>query len=168
MLGSHVDSILRNAECDILVTRIKTLTPDDVTSVPVPVAGHPHGEFTVETAAAVDRQNDATVTLLHVHESKSDEISRDDATALLDETAAAFDDVRSIDRELIESDDVAGTITDWTTTHDVTVLGVSRGGIIQRKLLGSISEAVGRHAAGSVILAKRYDPVPSPLRRLLP
>ncbi|NGM69148.1 universal stress protein [Natronolimnobius sp. AArcel1] len=165
MLGSHVDRVLRDAECDVLVKRIQTPT-ETVDGVLVPVAEGPHAEFAAETAAAIARQNDASITLLHVRDTADPERSETDARALLAETAADIEDVHSVDRKLVAAGDVAGTITDWTATHDVTVLGVSRGGLVQRKLLGSISRAVGRHAAGTVILAKRYDSVPSRLKRL--
>ncbi|WP_440769623.1 universal stress protein [Natronorubrum sp. DTA28] len=168
ILGSHVDRVLRDADCDVLVQRIKTPRPDDIDSILVPIAGGPHSGFAAETAASIARRHDASITLLHLRESDDPDRSREDAQALLAETAAEFDDDQSVERALVESETVAGTITDWTTRHDVTVLGVSRGGLIQRALLGTVSEAVGRHAAGTVILAKRYDPVPSRLRRLLP
>ncbi|WP_254808900.1 universal stress protein [Natronosalvus amylolyticus] len=168
ILGSHVDKILSDASCDVLVQRIKTPRPENVDSVLVPVAGGPHDAFAAETAASIARNNDASVTLLHVLESAEPELSRGEAAALLDERADSFEEVRSVDRAVIEDDDVGGTITDWTTEHEVTVLGVSRGGLLRRALLGTISESVGRHAAGTVILAKRHDPVPSRLRRLFP
>lgn len=167
VLGSYVDKVLRDAPCDVLVKRIKTPTPD-VESVLVPVAGGPHDDYAAETAAAIARANDADVTLLHVYRPADPELSRDQARALLAEREDAFEGVDSIDRELVEADAIAGTITDRTTTHDVTLLGVSRGGFVQRKLLGTISDSVGRYAAGTVVLAKRHDPVPSRLRRLLP
>ncbi|MXV60511.1 universal stress protein [Natronorubrum sp. JWXQ-INN-674] len=168
ILGSHLDKVLRNAECDVLVKRIKTPSPEEVESVLVPVAGGPHDGFAAEAAASIARRNDASVTLLHVFDPDDPDRPREDARALLAETADTFEGVQSIDSELVESTDVAGTITDWTTEHDVTVLGVSRGGLLQRAVLGTISEAVGRHAAGTVVLAKRHDPVSSRLRRLLP
>lgn len=168
ILGSHVDRVLRDADCDVLVQRIKTPRPDDVDSILVPVAGGPHSGFAAETAASIARQHDASVTLLHLLEADDPDRSREEAQALLADAAAEFDDEQPVERTLVESETVAGTITDWTSRHDVTVLGVSRGGLLQRALLGTISEAVGRHAAGTVILAKRYDPVPSRLRRLLP
>ncbi|MFP8953075.1 universal stress protein [Natrialbaceae archaeon A-arb3/5] len=165
VLGNHLDRVLRTAECDVLVERIKTPRPD-VSEILVPVVGGPHDEFATETAASIARSQNASVTLLHVHESDEPELTRAEGESLLGELSAQFEEDGAIERKLVESDDVAGTITDWTTDHDVTVLGVSRGGLVQRKLLGTVSEAVGRHAAGSVILAKRYDPVPSRLKRL--
>ncbi len=168
ILGSHVDKILSDAPCDVLIERIKTPRPETVDSVLVPVAGGPHDAFAAEAAASIARRNDASVTLLSVLEPSESELSREEATALLAKRAVSFEGVRSVDRDLVEGTDIAGTITDWTTEHDVTVLGVSRGGLLRRALLGTISEGVGRHAAGTVVLAKRHDPVPSRLRRLLP
>ncbi|RQG99599.1 universal stress protein [Natrarchaeobius oligotrophus] len=168
VLGSHVDRVLGDAQCDVLVQRIKTSRPENVDSVLVPVAGGPHDAFAAETAASIARHNDASVTLLHVLEPAEPELSRDEATALLAERADGFEGVQSVDQNVVEDDDVGGTITDQTTEHDVTVLGISRGGLLRRALLGTISEGVGRHAAGTVILTKRHDPVPSRLRRLLP
>ena len=166
ILGNHIDRVLRDAECDVLVKRIQRPRPDPVDAVLVPVAGGPHERLAIETAASIARRNDAAVTLLHVRESEAPERTRDEAKTLLAETAADFDDVQPVERELIENDNVEATITDWTSEHDVTVLGVSRGGLVQRALLGTTSEAVGRHAANTVVLAKRHDPVPSRLRRL--
>lgn len=165
VLGSHLDRVLRDADCDVLVQRIRTPRPD-VESVLVPVAGGPHDEFAAEAAASIARANDAAATLVHVLESEDSELPREEARAVLAERAGAFEDVGAVEREFVEADNVAGAITDRTAEHDVTVLGVSRGGLLERRLLGTISEGVGRHAAGTVVLAKRHEPVPSRLRRL--
>lgn len=166
VLGGYLDRVLRSATCDVLVERIKTPRPT-VENVLVPVAGGPHDELAAEAAASVATEQNADVTLLHVHQPEESDRTRAEAKSTLAETAKRFDDDRSVDRVLVEHASVAGTITDWTSEHDLTVLGVSRGGLLQRKLLGTVSKAVGRHAAGSVLLAKRYDPVPSRLARLV-
>lgn len=166
VLGGYLDKVLGMAECDVLVKRIKTPQPE-IDSVLVPVAGGPHDEFARETAASIARQNDATLRFLHVHAAEQPELSRSEAETLL---RAATDDARSVstvEADLVESDDITGTITDRTSEHDLTVLGVTRGGLLQQRLIGSVSEAVARHAAGSVILAKRYDPMQSRLRRFV-
>ena len=167
ILGGYVDDVLTNANCDVLVKRIKTPTPEPIESILLPVGGGPHSQLAAETAASIARRNDSSVTLLHVLETDAPEDSREKARGLLTEAATRFDDDRQVDRELVSGTDVAGTITDWTADHDVTVLGVSEGGLIERRLLGTVSEGVGRHAAGTVILTRRYDPVPSRLRRLI-
>lgn len=165
LLGSHLDTVLRSAPCDVLVKRIKTPTPE-IDSILVCVAGGPHDEYAAETAGSIARRHDASVTLLHVHDPNESELSRDEGVALLAKMETRLEGVDPVDRELLEAEGVAGTLTDWSADHDVTFLGTSRGGLLERRLLGTVSEAVGRHAAGTVVLAKRYDPVPSRLRRL--
>lgn len=165
ILGGYLDTVLRSAPCDVLVKRIKTPTPD-IDSILVCVAGGPHDEYAAETAGSIARRHDASVTLLHVHDPAEPEPGRDEGAALLARTERHLEGVDPVDRRLVEADDVAGTLTDWSADHDVTFLGTSRGGLLERQLLGTVSEAVGRHAAGTVVLAKRHEPVPSRLRRL--
>ncbi|AXR77429.1 universal stress protein [Natrarchaeobaculum sulfurireducens] len=165
LLGSHLDTVLRSAPCDLLVERIKTPTPK-IESVLVGVAGGPHDAYAAETAGAIARQHDASVTLLHVYDADDPDLSRAEANGLLARTAARVEPAPSVTRELVAAGDVAGTLTDWTADYDVTFLGTSRGGLLRRRVLGTVSEAVGRHAAGTVVLAKRHEPASSRLRRL--
>ncbi|GAB7021008.1 universal stress protein [Halostagnicola bangensis] len=167
VLGNHLDKVLKNAECDVLVKRIKTPTPPTIDSILVPVAGGPHDELAAETADSIARRNDASISLLHVLDPDDPELTLEEAEVFLAETADWMGNSRSVNTKIIENADVSGAITDSTTKHDITVLGASRGGLIQRALVGTVSEAVGRHAAGTVILTKRYDPVRTRIQRLL-
>lgn len=166
VLGSHLDTVLKKAPCDVVVKRIQTPGPETVDSVLVPVAGGPHDALATEVAGSIARQHDATVHLLHVMARRDPELPRREADRLLWTKLRHLDSI-DVERTVIEADDVAGSITDRTVDHDITVLGVSRGGFLERRLLGTISEAVGRHAAGTVILTKRHESVPSRLGRLL-
>ena len=166
VLGDHLDTVLKKAPCDVLVKRIQTPGPEVVDSVLVPVAGGPHDALAAETAASIAREHDATVHLLHVLTPENPERSRPEAERLLREKLPDLEGV-AVERTLVEAADVGGAITDRTVDHDLTLLGVSRGGFFERRLLGTISEGVGRHAAGPVILAKRHESVPSRLGRLL-
>lgn len=166
VLGSHIDRILREASCDVLVKRIRDPTPS-IESILVPVANGPHSAYAAETAGAIARETDASVRLLYVFDPTEPDVTRTDARQLLEDRTAAVGDVPSIERELVEREHVAGAITDRSADHDATILGATRGGLLQRVLLGSVSNSVGRHASGTVFFARRYDPVPSRLRRLL-
>ncbi|ADD07272.1 UspA domain protein (plasmid) [Natrialba magadii ATCC 43099] len=166
ILGSYIDTVLRKATCDVLVKRIQTPQPT-VDSILMPVAGGPHDGLALEMAAAIASKHDATVHLLHVRAETEPERSETAARELLRDAAREFESGTDLHRTVVVDDHVAGAITDRTVDHDITLLGVSRGGVIQRAVLGTISEAVGRHASGTVFLAKRYDPVPSRLQRLI-
>ena len=163
-LGSYLDTVLRNAPCDVLFQRIKTPRPTDVERILVPVAGGAHSQFAMEMAASVARCHDASVTLLHVLPEEPAEADREAAETLLEEGEAFFEGVE-VTRQLPESNHVPGQITDETAAHDVTVIGTSEESVIRRKLLGTVSEAVGRHAAGTVLIAQRHPSTPSRLRR---
>ncbi|ARS90970.1 universal stress protein [Natrarchaeobaculum aegyptiacum] len=166
VLGNHVDAVLQSAPCDVLVRRIKTETPT-IGSILVGVAGGPHGTYAADVAASIARERDASVTLAHVHDPGDGDLEYGEAEALLVRTAERFDGVDHVEREVVSRSSISSALTDLSADHDLTVLGVSEGGLIRRRLLGTVSNAVGRHAAGTVILAKRRDPVPSRLRRLL-
>lgn len=154
ILGSHLDRVLRKSPCDVLVQRIRT-PRSDVGSVLVPVASGPHNQLAVETAGSIARQHDAPVHLLHVLPSDPSTSEREEGERLLEEARSDLGDVSSVDVEIAENDHAAGEITDRTAEHDLTLVGASQKNVLRRKFLGTVSEAVGRHAAGTVVIAQR-------------
>lgn len=166
VLGNYLDVVLRNASCDVLVKRIRTLRPV-ADSVLVPVADGPHNELAAETAGRIARRHDASVHLLHVLPFDPSASKRERGRGLLREARSSLGEVSSVERELVENDHVAGIITDRTTEHDVTVVGTTQESLLRRKLVGTVSEAVGRHAANTVILTQRHLSKTSRLKRLV-
>lgn len=167
VLGSHLDVVLRSATCDVLVQRIQTPRPP-VETILVAIAGGPHDVFAADAAAAISRAQNASVTLLHVRSRTDADCTREAASVALAKAAESFADDVSTEQRIIRSDDVAAEITDRTASHDLTLLGTSRGGFFRRRFLGTVSEAVGRHAEGVVILAQRYEPPTSRFGYLRP
>lgn len=151
VLGSFLDRILGEAPCDVYVKRIKlpSRSPD---SVLVPVAGGPHDELAAELAGTIAAQHDATITLYHVDRNESG----DEPEALFDERRAAIPDDVTVETVLVRADHVASAITDETVNHDLTVLGATREPFLSRKLVGSVAQGVGRTAANSVVVTRRY------------
>ncbi len=166
VLGSYLDRVLKNAPCDVLVKRIRA-PGGPIDSVLVPVARGAHNELARESAASIARQNDASVLLLHVLPANSDDSDRERAWTLLREARSPFDGVAEIDEGVTESDHVAGAITDRTSEYDLTVLGATEEGLLHRKLLGTVSDGVGRHAENTVLIAHRPLSRTSRLARLV-
>lgn len=154
-LGGHIDTILRNAPTDVLVKRIKTPQPTDVEGVLVPVGEGPHTQLATHLGGAIARRHETTITLVTVvsPDATADETAA--AESLLADAANRLEDV-SIEQQIIEHEDVASALTDETATHDVSILGATERGLLRRRLLGSISGDVGRHAAGTVMIAQRH------------
>lgn len=122
----------------------------------VPVAGGPHCELAVELAGTIASEHDASVHLLHVTHPDTDDSTREDTSAVLQdyESLLTQRDI-SVESTTIQNEYVAGAITDETANHDLTILGATRDPFLKRKLVGSVAEGVGRAAASSVILTRK-------------
>ncbi len=154
VLGSHLDRVLRDASCDVVVKRIREPT-SDLDSLLVSVGEGPHTYLATDTAGSLARRHDAAVELLRVVSPDADDDERDRGRDLLDDAAEALGDVADVETSLVESDHVAGEVTDRSTRHDATFLGSTEKNVVERAFLGDVSDDVGRHAAGAVYIAQR-------------
>lgn len=96
----------------------------------------------------------------------ADEQTRTNAKEALEATASTLTDVSSKTR-LANGEDVAETIVDESSEYDLTVIGATRKGLLQKFLFGAVPEQVGQNAVGTVIMAKRNLGISSYLRRLV-
>ncbi|NIS36247.1 MAG: hypothetical protein GWN07_20145, partial [Actinobacteria bacterium] len=92
--------------------------------------------------------------------------TRQRAEALVDRAVAELEGFE-VTTELVESRDVTDGIVARTADHDLTIIGATREGPLQRLLFGAIPQAVGRRSQNTVIMAKRNLDVTSRVRRLL-
>ncbi|MDY6780903.1 MAG: amino acid permease, partial [Halobacteria archaeon] len=176
VLGSTVDAVVQEAECDVLVERIGET--EDVESVLVPVAGGPHAEFAVGVARSIAVPNDARVKLIRVVDEGTEEIKGNEPDEALDELVGSIfggeggegeqdgDGVGNenegekardveVETEVVSDDDVVDAIVRESENHEITVVGATREGLLQQFVFGAIPEEVGRKAEGVVIMAKK-------------
>ena len=154
VLGSFLDRVLGEAPCDVYVKRIKH-PRRALDSILVPVAGGIHDELATELAGVLASQHDSSVTLLHVEHPEADERSHDEKANFLAERRELLPDDIDVSEQLVESAHAAGTISDATTQHDLTIMGSTRDPFFGRKLVGSVAQGVGRTASSSVIITRR-------------
>ncbi|WP_306056418.1 universal stress protein [Natronococcus wangiae] len=162
VLGSHIDDVLADAPCDVLVKRIDR-DRLAVSSVLVPVAGGPNTEFAAETAGAIARAHGARIELVTVVPDR-EEATVAEARDLLNRTTPALGAVESVEQTVLEGA-VVETIVDRSAAHDVTVVGAAEGGHLRRALVGDVSEAIAREAEGAVLMTKRKQGVSDALWR---
>lgn len=153
ILGSFIDRVLAEADCDVFVKRIRQPVRE-IDSILVPVADGPHSDLAVEVAGTIGTGRDADVRVVHVVASNADDAAVETATALLEENAAALPGGLDVETDLLRGDHVPGTITDEASHHDLTILGATREPFLRRKLVGSVAEGVGRSAASAVVLVR--------------
>jgi APA family basic amino acid/polyamine antiporter len=162
VLGSIVDTVVTEADCDVLVERIDPETATTVESILLPTAGGPHAELAGEVARAITRSTGAHVELLRVVAPDDD---RDDAEETVEDALADFEDI-DVEATVVENGDVVDAITERSADHDLTIIGATREGLFQRIIFGAIPERVGEAAESTVILTKRNLDITSRLRRL--
>lgn len=162
VLGTTIDVVLRRAPCDVLVERIG-LTANGVERVLLPVAGGPHLPLAASVADAVAASNDATIDVLSVVAPTAGEDERETARGHLEEAVTLL--TAGAETELREAHAVDDAIVEAAKDCDLVVFGVTRRGVVRRRLVGSIPQTVGRRTDRTVILARRR-PDPSVIGRL--
>ena len=164
VLGSVVDEVVVEAPCDVFVERIGP-TSGRVASILLPTAGGVHLEAAATIAAAVAAANDAPIEAFHVLPPDASESRRAGGEAALDRAAELLEPFGvTVERTLVEADNVAGTIVDRSADHDLTVVGATGEGLLQQLVFGAVPERVGREAHGTVVMAKRSVGVTGRLR----
>ena len=91
---------------------------------------------------------------------------RTEAQETVDEAVGALEEVEGTGT-VVESEDIADGILERSADNDITIIGATREGLLQRFVLGSIPERIGERAESSVILTKRNLGITSRLKRLL-
>ncbi len=166
VLGSTVDVVVRQAECDVLVEGIDERTTGKVDSILFPTAGGPHAELAGEVSRAIASAENASVTVVHVVEPGADDARRRRANEALERAMAHLEGVNA-ETLLIEADDVVDAIVEESSDHELTIIGATREGLLQELVFGAIPEAVGAQAKNTVIMAKRNLGITSLIRRWL-
>ena len=166
VLGSIVDTVITEATSDVFVERIEGESIGDAESILLPTAGGPHAELAGEVARAVARTTGARIEALRIVSSDATDEERIEAQETVDEAVGALEEVEGTGT-VVESEDIADGILERSADNDITIIGATREGLLQRFVLGSIPERIGERAESSVILTKRNLGITSRLKRLL-
>ena len=153
-LGTTVDDVVHEADVDVFVERIGEGSGTSVESILVPTAGGPHSELAGEVAGAIARSEDAECTVVHVVDPNEDEDGRADAEKILEETGAVIG-TSSVDKKVLEGDDIAERVLQESENHDITVVGATRRSRLRQVVFGAVPETIGRQAKNITIMTKR-------------
>lgn len=165
VLGSIVDTVVTDATCDVLVERIDPTPPGTIDSILLPTAGGPHAALASEVARAIAHSTGARIEVLRIVAPDAD----DDERAFADETIEdALEGLHRVESEgtVIEADNIVDAIIDRAADHDLTVIGATREGLLQRLVFGTIPEQVAEGVESTVILTRRNLGITSRLKRL--
>lgn len=159
VLGSHLDHVLRNATCDILIERMDKTT--ELETILLPIAGGPNTELAATVAGSLARAHNADLHVITIHSPASTSREQIEVEQMLTRIISNFTQVSTITQEVIEHESVADAIIGQSNDADLMILGAAPSTLFRRSLVGSLPERIGRESTCSVIIAKRYQNIRS-------
>ena len=152
VLGSNIDQIVRQAECEVDLVKVATDAVGDAVAF---VGEGPNSRISARRAYEFAQgAGGRSLTLLNV-QSPSDEESEDDpetrGRALIDQVAGDAG-IEGYDTKVIVSDDVRGALLEAAEDYDTICIGSTRSSAATQALFGSIPEALGEQASGTVAI----------------
>lgn len=165
VLGSHLDQILKNATCDVVVERIGESRNFD--SILLPVAGGPNTKLAATVAGSLSRAHDAELHVVTIRSPTDTSREQKEAEKMQTRIIGNFDGISVIKQDIIEHPSVTDLLIDQSTNYDLMILGAASSTLFKRSLVGSLPEHVGRESQCPVIIAKRYQNVRSLTERTI-
>ncbi len=156
-----IDSVVRDAPCDIAVVKQRPMPA--IRRILVPVRGGPHAELALEFAAALARRHDARVTVLHIVPPGITPAVRAQAEHAL----ATFLKQHArghADGLLREAPNVRNAILREAEKVDLVVMGASampEGSAQESFLFGALPETIATRSRPPVMVVKTRDPISS-------
>ncbi|BAY92341.1 MULTISPECIES: chloride channel protein [unclassified Tolypothrix] len=163
IFGTVVDSIIRQATCDVMLVKLGNSQQSTVNSQQsfnrwlVPMAGGPNARMAIKLLPAlVTLGDDPLIRLTRVF--KPSELEPD--MTILEQSIRQLIHHRKLSSTVIacpvEADSVSQGVINLVKTegYDVVVLGASREGLLQQAIQGNIPEAIASGVESTVILVR--------------
>lgn len=159
VLGTTIDEAVRNAPCDIAVT--KGVSIQAAKRILVPIRGGPHAALAFKLAMGLADRVDGTVTALRIERppragqtaeevATSRERDRDEFEAVL-ATAPRPDRIRQL---VVQADSVVEAILTQAESHQVVVMGAAANAQDPARIFGPIAEEVARRINKGLVVVK--------------
>ncbi|WP_396613966.1 amino acid permease (plasmid) [Haloferax sp. S1W] len=157
VLGSNIDTVVENAECDVAV--VKTDGSPKPGRVLVPTAGGANSEL-ADLFAVAYAATGADVTLFHVVTDGDVDTAE---SFLADKQESLAESEIDVDTAVQEGKDIAKTILQYARGEgfESVIIGAAGEGILRRVLFGEVPETVGEEFDGEVVMVRKHRPVHS-------
>jgi nucleotide-binding universal stress UspA family protein len=165
IFGETADNVIRYAPCDLMMLKIEN---KELRTCLFPTAGGPNAQLAADLLNALARAFELEVTTGYVVPPDADEEQRHTARSWIDKTLAHLHVDIPVDRQLIESDSVAGGLAKASRNYDLVVIGAAKEPLFRKILVGEIPQKVARYSPATVLVVKRFvGPVKTLLKRIL-
>jgi nucleotide-binding universal stress UspA family protein len=165
IFGETADNVVRYAPCDLMMLKIEGT---EFSTCLFPTAGGPNAHLAADLLNALAKSFDMKVTTGYVVPPGADEEQRHTARSWIDKTLANMHVDVPVEKQLIESESVAGGLAKASRDFDLVVIGAAKEPLFRKILIGEIPQKVARYSPASVLVVKRYvGPFKTLFKRLL-
>jgi amino acid transporter/nucleotide-binding universal stress UspA family protein len=158
-----VKTLLEKAQTNILVLLDRNMGP--IRTILVPIGGGPHSRLALRVAIEIADQEDAQITALHTFSETTETEEIEDKMLYLREIVE--EELGFIPLGLTTRVAQAGSVIDGVLeetkrhAYDLLIMGASEEWGHGTRLFGSVDDWIIEHVENcSVLLARRYEPVP--------
>ena len=165
IFGETADNVIRYAPCDLMMLKIEG---KEFKTCLFPTAGGPNAQLAADLLNALTKAFGLKVTTGFVVSPDADEEQRRTARSWIDKTLAHMHVDVPVEKELIESDSIAGGLAKASRDFDLLVIGAAKEPVFRKILVGEIPQKVARYSPASVLVVKRYvGPFKTLFKRIL-
>jgi APA family basic amino acid/polyamine antiporter len=171
--GSVVKDVVKEATCDVVVLRDRGV--GGIKRVLVPVSGGPHARLALRLAWNIAKAEGGTLTALHILPETDKvimEVEMDVLHQLVEDVLGEIPKEVTLrlgcSKSVVEGMLAESSRAEGQDGYDLVVIGASEEWFLRNLLFGSIPDRVADGADCSVLMVRKYEPVPiSWLRRVV-
>ena len=152
ILGSTIDHVLQEADCDVLVFKSQGL-PAKVRNIAVVSGPEFHVSAAAALAAQLAKQYGATLTILSVVPEKSSEETQLEYGKRLVEIARKV--TNRVEHKMIYNPDVVDAIVSYGPECDLLVIGASEEWVLRKYALGPLQDRIVRLVDRPVLMLRK-------------
>jgi amino acid transporter/nucleotide-binding universal stress UspA family protein len=159
-IGSNIDTVMKDADCDIAVVRGDGM--DQIDNVLIPVANPEQAQLMVDIGEVFKTKFSSELEICHIIPSRFKD-NEDFKNDRLDQLYAGLTELNDDEESKVSSkydihlkvnDDIVGEIVTDSKDYDLTIIGAAQEGWFQKLIAGTKPEAIAKRAQGNLILVK--------------
>lgn len=157
VFGEIADKIIRLINCDLMLLKIGA--SNKFATCLLPTAGGPNAKLAAQVLGNIAHNSDMKLTAGFIVPEGSDELKKKEAENLIDQTIENIEVDINYQKEVFESNSIAGGIAKASRDFDLVAIGAAKEPFFKKMLFGEIPEKVARYSPASVLVVKKYEGV---------